>query len=57
MRVRIDVVQIFIDYLKKIESKSNNALLQTKYGKLVDNMLIGGLQNDFNRLSSFADNH
>ena len=49
MRVRIDVVQIFIDYLKKIESKSNNALLQTKYGKLVDNMLIGGLQNDFNR--------
>ena len=57
MRVRIDVVQIFIDYLKKIESKSNNALLQTKYGKLVDNMLIGGLKNDFNRLSSFADNH
>ncbi len=56
MKVRIDVVQLFMDYLETIEKKSNNALLQTKYGKLVDNMLTGGLRNDLNKLSAIADN-
>ena len=56
MRVRIDVVQLFMDYLEAIEKKSNNALLQTKYGRMVDNMLTGGLRNDLIRLSAIAEN-
>lgn len=56
MMVRISVVQIFMDYLETIEKKSNNALLQIKYGKLVENMLTGGLRNDLNKLSAIAEN-
>lgn len=51
MNIRVNVVKIFIDYLERIESKYNNAMLQRKYGKLVDNMLIGGLKSDLSRLS------
>lgn len=52
MKVRVEVVQIFIQYLEEVERKKNNALLQTKYGKLVDNILTGGLKNDILRLSN-----
>ena len=56
MKARIDVVEVFVNYLESLERKSN-ALLQTKYGKLIDNMLNNGLQNDLNRLRTFAENH
>lgn len=56
MKVRVNVVKTFINYLETIERKSNNALLKTKYGNLVDNMLTGGLGSDLNRLSAIAEN-
>ena len=45
-----------LDNTKEIEKKSNNAFLQTKYGRMVDNMLTGGLRNDLIRLSAIAEN-
>ena len=52
MNARIEVVRIFIDYLVEIEKKVNNVLLQTKYGKMIDNILTGGLKSDLLRLGN-----
>ena len=51
MNVRINIVKTFIEYLEEVEKKKNNVQLQTIYGKLVENILAEGLDNDIRRLS------
>lgn len=50
MNVRIKIVKLFMEHLEDIENKSNANVLQTKYGKMVDNIFSGGLNRDIQRL-------
>ncbi len=51
MKVRLKIVDLFIEYLKLCEDKAKTSNLQQKYGNVVNSILINGLQNDLDRIS------
>ena len=51
MKVRLKIVNLFIEYLKLCEDKEKTLNLQQKYGSMVNNILINGLQKDLDRIS------
>lgn len=52
MRTRLKIVNLFVEYLKKREDKSNKSNLKQKYGYVIKNILINGLQKDLDRISN-----
>lgn len=52
MRTRLRIVNQFVEYLKLCEGKEKTSNLQQKYGRMVNNILINGLQKDLERISN-----
>ena len=52
MKVRLKIVNLFIDYLKSCEELTKTSNLRQKYGSMVDNILMNGLQKDLDRIST-----
>lgn len=52
MKVRYKIVKSFVDYLRSCEEKAKTSNLQNKYGSLVKNILVNGLQKDMERISN-----
>ena len=51
MKVRYKILRLFVDYLQSCEVKAKTSNLQHKYGSLVNNILVNGLQKDLDRIS------
>ena len=52
MRTRLKIVNLFVEYLKIREDKAKKSNLRQKYGNVVNNILINGLQKDLDRIST-----
>lgn len=55
MRVRYKIVKLFVGYLQSCEGKAKTSNLKQKYGSLVNNILVNGLQKDLDRISQKYD--